>query len=148
MRRTFALAAAFMATLALTVACGNMATTSTPTELATTGPRAVTGAITFNGDPAIPSGAVLTVELRDVSLLDAPSVLIASQTIENPARFPIEFSVPYNPDEIDSRSRYGLHIEISLNDRLIYINDTAFDVITGGNPNSDVKTWVIAVGGE
>ena len=55
--------------------------------------------------------------------------------------------MPYNPDAIDSRSRYGLHIRIYLNDRIIYINDTAFNVITGGNPNSDVETWVIAVEG-
>ena len=108
----------------------------------------LTGAIAFNGDPAIPSGAVLTVELIDVTLIDAPSVLMAAQTVANPGRFPIEFSVPYNPDDIDPRSRYGLLISISLNDRLIYVNDTAFDVITGGNPNRDVEAWVIAVGSQ
>ena len=110
-------------------------------------PRALTGTITFDGDPAIPAGAVLTVEVRDVSLQDVASVLIASQTIENPDRFPIEFSVPYDPGDIDTRSDYGMQITISLNDQLIYTNDTAFYVITKGNPNSDVETWVVAVGG-
>ena len=107
----------------------------------------VTGTITFDGDPAIPAGAVLTVEVRDVSYQDAPSTLIASQTIENPERFPIDFAVPYKPDDIDPRAIYGLQVRGVLDDRLIYINDTAFDVITDGNPKRGVDIWVIAVGG-
>ena len=76
------------------------------------GRNAVTGTIRFDGDSAIPdlgrdlehAGAVLTVALRDVSYQDAPSELIASQTIEDPERFPIDFAVPYKPDEIDPRA--------------------------------------------
>ena len=114
-----------------------------------TGDRnAVTGTITFEGDQAIPEGAVLRVQLRDVSYQDAASILIASQTIENPESFPIEFSVPYEPDKIDSRATYGLQVRIdSADGRLIYINDTAFDVLTRGNPSRGVDMWVIAVGG-
>ncbi len=111
------------------------------------GGNAVTGTITFDGDPAIPDGAVLTVQLRDVSYQDASSILIASQTIEDPGRFPIEFSVPYEPDEIDSRATYGLQVRITSEDRLIFINDTAFDVLTRGNPSRGLDVWVIAVGG-
>ena len=48
------------------------------------GGNAETGTITFECDPTIPEGAVLTVELRDVSYQDASTILIASQTIENP----------------------------------------------------------------
>ena len=108
--------------------------------------NAVTGTITFDGDAVIPGAAVLSIELRDVSYQDAPSILIASQTIEDPQRFPVDFAVPYNPKEIDPRATYGLQISITLNDRLIYVNDTAFDVLTRGNPRGNVKAWVIAVG--
>ena len=109
--------------------------------------NAVSGTITYDGDPAIPAGAVVTVQVRDVSYQDAASKLIASQTIENPGRFPIDFSVPYEPDDIDSRAIYGLQVSITLNDRLIYINDTAFEVITRGNPKRGVDMWVVSVGG-
>ena len=111
------------------------------------GGDSVTGTITFEGDQAIPAGAVVTVQLRDVSYQDASAKLIASQTIENAESFPIEFSVPYEPDEIDSRATYGLQVRITLDDRLIYINDTAFDVLTRGNPARGVEMWVIAVEG-
>ena len=109
--------------------------------------NAVTGTITFDGDPAIPAGAVLSVEVRDVSLQDVSSTLIASQTIEDPERFPIDFAVPYEPDDIDPRAIYGLQAKIALQDRLIYINDTAFEVLTRGNPSRGVDMWGIAVGG-
>ena len=114
--------------------------------VACSGQDTVSGTITFDGDAAIPAGSVLTVQLRDVSYQDAASTLIAEQTIENPERFPLDFSVQYDPDDIDQRAIYGLGIRITLNDRLLYINDTAFDVLTRGNPSSNVKTWVVAVG--
>ena len=66
--------------------------------------NAVSGAISYDGDLEIPAGAVLTVQVRDVSYQDAASTLIASQTIENPERFPIDFSVPYERGDIDSRA--------------------------------------------
>ena len=105
----------------------------------------VTGTITFQGDPTIPAGAVLTVELRDVSYQDAASILIASQTIPNPRRFPIDFAIRYQPSDIDPRATYGLSIRVTLNNRLIYINDTAFEVLTRGNPTHGLNVWVIAV---
>ncbi len=116
--------------------------------LAACGDRnAVTGTITFEGDQAIPEGAVMEVQLRDVSYQDAAAPLIASQTIEDPGRFPVDFAVPYEPGDIDPRAVYGLQVRVTLNDRLIYINDTAFDVLTRGNPGRGVDMWVIAVDG-
>ena len=106
----------------------------------------VTGTITFQGHPTIPPGAVLTVALRDVSYQDAASKLIASQTIQNPQRFPIDFAIRYQPSDIDPRATYGLGIRVTLNQRLIYINDTAFNVLTRGNPTHGLNVWVIAVG--
>ncbi len=85
--------------------------------------------------------------VRDVSWQDAPSKLIASQTIEDPERFPIDFAVPYESNDIDPRATYGLQIRVTLNDRLIFVNDTAFDVLTQGNPSRGVQVWVVAAGG-
>lgn len=116
--------------------------------LAACGDRnSVTGTITFDGDQTIPEGAVMTVQLRDVSYQDAAAPLIASQTIDDPGRFPVDFAVPYEPGDIDPRAVYGLQVSVTLNDRLIFINDTAFDVLTRGNPGRGVDMWVIAVDG-
>ena len=50
--------------------------------------NAVTGTITFDGEQAIPEGAVMEVQLRDVSYQDAAAPLIASQTIKEPETLP------------------------------------------------------------
>ena len=105
--------------------------------------NAVTGTITFDGEPSIPEGADLTVQLRDVSYQDAPAPLISSQTIEDPGSFPVDFAVPYDPNAIDDLATYGPQVSVTLDDRLLYVNDTSFNVLTFGYPSRGVDMWVV-----
>ncbi len=96
----------------------------------------VSGTVTYRERLALTSGAKLVMELRDVSYQDAAAPLIARQTIEGPGQVPIKFKVEYNRDDIDSRNTYGISARIIESDgRLAFTNDTAFDVITRGNPS-------------
>ena len=122
----------------------------------------VTGTVTYRERLALTPDATLIVELRDVSYADAPAPLIARQTISGPGQVPIKFDVRYNRGDINSRNTYGLSARIIESDgRLAFTNDTAYDVITRGNPdevdmllvlvepppdqvgdNADWRTWV------
>ena len=122
----------------------------------------VSGTVTYRERIALTPGATVEMELRDVSLADAAAPLIARQTISDPGQVPIEFKVEYNKDDIDSRNSYGMSARIVESDgRLAFTNDTAYDVITRGNPSkidmllvlvqpppdqvepgSDWRTWV------
>ena len=73
----------------------------------------VNGTVTYRERLALSPGAKLVVELRDVSYADAASTLIALQTVSDPGQVPIE-----------------------SDGRLAFTNDTAYDVITRGNPNN------------
>lgn len=96
---------------------------------------AVSGTVTYRERIALTPGARLVVELRDVSLQDVAAPLIARQTIENPGQAPITFKVEYSRDDIDPRNTYAIQAEIIEADgRLAFTNDTAYDVITRGNP--------------
>ena len=96
----------------------------------------VKGTVTYRERLALTPGATLVVELRDVSLADAASTLIARQTIPDPGQVPIRFEVEYNRDDIDSRNRYSVSAKIVESDgRLAFTNDTAYEVITRGNPS-------------
>ncbi len=97
---------------------------------------AVTGTITYRERIALSPDAVIEVVLADVSLADAPSVTIAQQTITNPGQVPVPFRIEYDPAVIDERRTYGLLVRIMEGNRLAFINDTAYDVITGGRPTS------------
>ena len=129
-------------------ACASPTPTPTPTP-ATPTPAAnwatLTGEITFAGDAAIPPGAVVDARLYDVSLQDVASVLIASQTIPSPERFPVPFAVRYDPARIDERHTYGMQVSVKVEGELVYVNDTAFHVLTGGYPSMDVAVEVMEV---
>ena len=95
----------------------------------------VNGTVTYRERLALTPNATLVVELRDVSYADAPAPLIARQTISGPGQVPISFKVGYNREDIDSRSTYSISAEIVESDgRLAFTNDTAYEVVTRGNP--------------
>ena len=104
----------------------------------------VSGTVTYRERIALTPGASLEVSLRDVSLADAAAPLIARQTISDPGQVPIEFKVEYNRDDIDSRNTYAVSARIVESDgRLAFTNDTAYDVITSGNPSKVAMVLVL-----
>ena len=106
----------------------------------------VTGTVTYRERIALSPDATLQVQLRDVSLQDASSKLIAEQVIQSPGQVPIKFKIEYNRDELDPRNTYAVQARINESDgRLVFINDTAYDVITRGNPTK--VDMVLVMGG-
>ena len=99
-------------------------------------PASVTGTLTYRESAALPPGAVVKIRLEDVSIADAPSVLIAERVIANPGQIPIPFEIGYDPARIDDRRSYALQATITQGDTLLFINDTVYSVLTWGNPNS------------
>ena len=96
----------------------------------------VSGTVAYRERLALTPDATLVVELRDVSYADGPAALIARQTISGPGQVPIKFKVDYNREDIDSRNSYAISAKIIESDgRLAFINDTAYEVITRGNPD-------------
>ena len=95
------------------------------------------GTVTYRERIALTPDATLIVQLRDTSLMDVASELIAEQVIPNPGQVPISFEIAYESAAIDPRNTYSVSARITEADgRLAFINDTAYDVITRGNPTS------------
>lgn len=113
-------------------------TTATATAIPTAAPdtnASVIGTVTYRERIALSPGAIVTVQLRDTSLMDVASELIAEQVITNPGQVPIAYEVYYNENDINPRNTYSIQARITESDgRLAFINDTAYDVITRGNP--------------
>ena len=96
----------------------------------------VEGTVTYRERLALTPDASLVVELRDVSYADGDAPLIARQTVSGPGQVPIGFRVEYNREDIDPTSRYSVSARILESDgRLAFTNDTAYEVITQGNPD-------------
>ncbi len=95
----------------------------------------VTGTVTYRERIALPPSSVLHLQLADVSLQDVPSIPLEDLSIANPGPVPIPFEIPYDPEDIDPRHTYAVSARITDGDQLLFINATAYDVITRGNPN-------------
>ena len=111
-----------------------------------TAPRsALTGTVTYRERIALSPGAYLTVELRDVSHQDVASTLIVQQVIPSPGQVPISFRIEYAAADIVPGNTYAVQARINHPDgSLAFINDTAYEVLTQGRPNS-VDMVLVAV---
>lgn len=113
----------------------------------TTQDNVISGTITYRQRAALPTTAVVTVRLVDVSRADAPSSTIVEQRVDTAGKqVPFSFEFAYDRTKIIERNRYAVQAEIRDNGRLIYITDTSYPVITQGNPKN-VEITVVPVGG-
>lgn len=141
-----------MTLLALaTVACGDApaeptATKPVPTaEPVTPSVAMVTGTATYRERIALTPDAVVEAKLIDVSRADAPAVTIGEQVIRNPGQVPIAFEIEYDPSAIDPRFTYAVQVRIMEGERLAFINDSSYQVITRGMP-THVDMVLVMVG--
>lgn len=95
----------------------------------------VTGSVTYRERIALPPTAAVTVRLVDVSLADAPSVLIAEQVIRTEGRqVPFEFALAYDASRILPSHTYAVQVRIEDGGKLLFISDTMNPVITRDAP--------------
>jgi putative lipoprotein len=84
----------------------------------------------------LPEEAIIYISLSDVSLADAEAQLIVEQIIIGITQFPIPYSLNYNPRQIIENHTYAIGVRIEdSSDNLLFINPTAYHIITAGNPS-------------
>ena len=115
------------------------AATATPQPAAT---ASVTGTVIYRERIALPPNAAVRVALQDISLADAPAIVLSEQLIVTGGRqVPIPFALDYDPAAIDPRLTYAVSARITVDGQLLFTSTTATLVITRGNP-TDVEIVV------
>ena len=136
------------------LACASLAACMTDgdeTNLMTQASETVTlsGQLSYRERIALLPGSTATVSLEDVSRADAPSTVIASETIELGNRqVPVPFQLAVDDGQLSERSRYSLRATISGPDgALAWTTDTAMPVEKGsGDRDFGMITLVSARG--
>ncbi len=109
---------------------------STTVSQANIADDAVTGTIAYREDVLLPPGARLEVELRDVSLTDVASTLIAQNQYAVEGKGPFPFRVEYDGSLIEPGAVYAVEARIVYESGALgFATDTAYEVITGGRPD-------------
>jgi uncharacterized lipoprotein YbaY len=96
----------------------------------------VTGTVAYRERIAMPPDAVVIVTLSDTSLMDAPAVEIGAHVIDHPGQVPVPYAIGYDPGEIIDSHTYTVRATITAGDDLLWTTDTAYQVITRGNPTT------------
>jgi putative lipoprotein len=122
--------AVFSGLILLIAACAGSDTGSV-SEVADNRP-AVTGTVTYRERMLLPPDAEIEVSLLDVSLMDVAAKLISTQTIVPDHAVPIAFVLRYDPQDIDQRMTYAVRATIRSGDRLLFVTDRSYTVLTRG----------------
>jgi putative lipoprotein len=134
------------ALLAATIVVTACAGTSAVSDDARPKPT-VSGTAAYRERIALPPGAVLIVRLVDVSRADAPATVLAEQRVELAGRqVPIPFEIDYDPAAIDARYVYAVQARIEIAERLLFITDRQYPVLTRGAPDHVELMLVRAAG--
>ncbi|RTQ47908.1 lipo-like protein [Hymenobacter gummosus] len=95
----------------------------------------ITGTVAYRERQALPSDAVLQLQLQDVSRPGSAATVVATSTALTQGRqVPLKFSLPYDTLRIDPTNTYAVQARIEVGGRLLFANDAAYPVITRGNP--------------
>lgn len=94
----------------------------------------LSGTVTYLNRSLLPLGAVLNVELVDVSLADAPSVRMSARrySIDH---VPFTYELVYDSSLIDERYSYAVQAQISLDGDVLYRTTTHFPALTRDAPD-------------
>ena len=94
---------------------------------------AVAGTLAYRERIAMLPGAVATVTLEDVTRMDVPAEVVATQEIEITGQVPITYRLPYDPESILETHSYAVRAKIETRGRLAFCTDTNYPVLTRGS---------------
>lgn len=103
----------------------------------------VSGRLHYPENFSLPADAIATLTLTDVSpLQDSSATMIARQVIHPPHQLSsVPFALTVDVADISDRHLYAIQARVASAGRVILTNDSAYLVITQGNPTT-VEVYV------
>ena len=94
---------------------------------------------------ALPLSATLSISLQDVSLADAPAVVLDEQKGPVKGQVPLPFHLSYDPAQVKPGHRYSVSARIEVNGELMFITTEHHAVQLDGKDPQPLKIRVEAV---
>ncbi|MFL1525910.1 YbaY family lipoprotein [Pseudomonas sp. O230] len=94
---------------------------------------------------ALPPTATLSVILQDVSLADAPALVLNEQKGPVKGQVPLPFHLSYDPAQVKPGHRYSVSARIELDGKLMFITTEHHAVQLDGSDPQPLKIRVDAV---
>jgi len=110
-------------------------------ELAT-----IEGTASYRERIAMRPGAVLEVELLDISRADAPAERLASIRVKAQGQVPIPFTLHYDPAMVEQNRSYAVTAKLILEGKTVFRSDTVHPVLTRSASDS-IEILMVRTGG-
>ena len=94
---------------------------------------------------ALPPSATLSISLQDVSLADAPAVVLAEQKGQVKGQVPLPFHLSYDPAQVKPGHRYSVSARIEVDGKLMFITTEHHAVKLDGKDPQPLKVRVDAL---
>lgn len=94
---------------------------------------------------ALPPNATLSVSLQDVSLADAPALILDEQKGPVKGQVPLPFHLSYDPAQVKAGHRYSISARIEVDGKLLFISTEHHAVQLDGNDPQPLEIRVDAV---
>jgi putative lipoprotein len=100
----------------------------------------ITGIIFLSSATTLPSNAIVTIQLADVTQTGVPAAVVTERIFSTGgAQSPFSFTLPYNPEQINPARRYSIQGNIRVSGQTVYSTSVAYPVITSGSPTSNLQ---------
>lgn len=94
----------------------------------------ISGVIYLSDGKTLPTGAVFTIQLADVTVANTPAVVVTEQPFgSSSGEPPFTFVLAYDPGRINPSHRYIIQGNIRLGSQILYTTTTAYPVFTSGS---------------
>ncbi|MDU9034082.1 YbaY family lipoprotein [Pseudomonas corrugata] len=91
---------------------------------------------------ALPPSATLSVSLQDISLADAPAVVLDQQSGPVKGQVPLPFHLSYDPSQVKPGHRYAVSARIEADGQLMFISTEQHTVQLDGKDPQPLKIRV------
>ncbi|RRR72797.1 MAG: lipo-like protein [Candidatus Viridilinea halotolerans] len=109
---------------------------------------AIAGTLTYRERIALPSNAIVTVQVAELPENGAPQVIAEQRFNTNGAQPPFRYTVNYDPARINNDARYTVQANISVDGQARFATGQVFPVITRGAGVNDVNITLASVAGQ
>ncbi len=106
--------------------------------------RTLEGTVNYRERIALPSDAVINVQLVDISLADAPSVLLGAVALRPSGQVPIDWRLTYDDGMLSSRHRFAIQANVTLGGRVLFRTEQVFPALSMNAPEKVDVTLVKA----
>ncbi|MEP2530729.1 META domain-containing protein [Shimia sp.] len=96
--------------------------------------RTLEGTVAYRARIAMPPEAVVNVQLVDISLADAPSVMLGAVAVRPGGQVPVGWQLTYDDAMVSDTGRYAVQAEITSGEKTLFRTTQVFPALTSDAP--------------